>query len=192
MAIITGSPGAGKTMVCRQVIGLARAWGLAAKGVLTPPRYRADGRKVGIAVMDVHSGQSRALAVARPGQCGSACSPEVGPTTEGWQFYYAGLEWGAAVLASATPSDVLVVDELGPLELLRGEGWTVALDVLQAGRYHLAVVVVRPSLVQHFLTWLASAIPHSAGDPGPSVVTVTEANHIALPRRVLAGLGGKA
>jgi hypothetical protein len=45
---------------------------------------------------------------------------------------------------------VLVVDELGPLELVRNQGWTAGLDVLRAGRYRLALAVVRPSLLACF------------------------------------------
>ena len=39
------------------------------------------------------------------------------------------------------------MDEIGPLEMDRGEGWTNALEVLRLGEYRLAVAVVRPSLV---------------------------------------------
>ena len=42
------------------------------------------------------------------------------------------------------------MDEIGPLELDRGRGWVNALDVLCAGQFGLAVVVVRPSLVDAF------------------------------------------
>jgi hypothetical protein len=40
-----------------------------------------------------------------------------------------------------------VIDELGPLELTRNVGWTVAWDVLRSGGYRTAVVVVRPALM---------------------------------------------
>ena len=50
-------------------------------------------------------------------------------------------------MANALPCDLLVVDELGPLELERGVGWTAALGLLQQSGFALAVVVVRPGLV---------------------------------------------
>jgi len=57
------------------------------------------------------------------------------------------LLWGDDVLAHVTPCDLLVVDELGPLELERGWGWQQAFTVLHEGNFALAIVVVRPELV---------------------------------------------
>ena len=54
----------------------------------------------------------------------------------------------ALALLEANPNcDLLVVDELGPLELVRGEGWQAALEALAQGGYCLALVVVRPELL---------------------------------------------
>ena len=64
-----------------------------------------------------------------------------------WRFDAGTLAWGRQLLASATPCDVLVIDEIGPLELLRDEGWPNALEVLRQGGYTLAVVGVRRALV---------------------------------------------
>ena len=43
--------------------------------------------------------------------------------------------------------DYLFVDELGPLELERGEGLTNAVELLKSGESKKAFVVVRPHLV---------------------------------------------
>ena len=43
--------------------------------------------------------------------------------------------------------DVIIIDELGPLELEEGYGYQQALHLLDEGRYRKAVVVVRPSLL---------------------------------------------
>lgn len=43
--------------------------------------------------------------------------------------------------------DYLVVDELGPLELVRGEGLTNAVELLKSGEFKKALVVVRPHLI---------------------------------------------
>jgi nucleoside-triphosphatase THEP1 len=50
-------------------------------------------------------------------------------------------------LVHATPCDVLVVDELGPIELLGGRGWANALEVLRLGHFGTALVVCRPELL---------------------------------------------
>lgn len=46
-----------------------------------------------------------------------------------------------------TQFDYLVVDELGPLELERGEGLTNAVELLKSGEIKKALVVVRPHLI---------------------------------------------
>ena len=60
------------------------------------------------------------------------------------------MAWGAASLDAACPCDLLIVDEIGPLELERRQGWVNALNVLREGQFDLAVVVVRPSLIDAF------------------------------------------
>ncbi|MCJ7625183.1 MAG: hypothetical protein MUO76_16925, partial [Anaerolineaceae bacterium] len=42
--------------------------------------------------------------------------------------------------------DLLVVDELGPFELVRAEGWVSGVKLVDGGNYRLALVVVRPEL----------------------------------------------
>jgi nucleoside-triphosphatase THEP1 len=61
------------------------------------------------------------------------------------------------LLRRATPCDLLVVDELGPLELKLGQGLVAALDVLEEGAFSLALVVVRPELVDDVRERLRSA-----------------------------------
>jgi hypothetical protein len=65
-----------------------------------------------------------------------------------WAFVEETLEWGNSVLASAVPTDLLVLDELGPLEWVEGRGWTTGLSAVDSGLYRYALVVVRPELVE--------------------------------------------
>jgi nucleoside-triphosphatase THEP1 len=90
-------------------------------------------------VEDVSTGHRRPLAER-------FCATD-GPTTESWHFHADGLAWGASVLCRATLCDLLVIDELGPLELVQDKGWTVGLDLLRDSRYRLTLVVVRPALL---------------------------------------------
>jgi nucleoside-triphosphatase THEP1 len=98
-----------------------------------------------------------------------------------WQFHQEGLRWGAEILRRAAPCDVLVIDELGPLELTREQGWTVALDVLSAGKYRMAVVVVRPALV--------AAFEERIGNLFRRTFTLTESNRRELELEITAMLG---
>ncbi|MEW5869588.1 MAG: nucleoside-triphosphatase [Chloroflexota bacterium] len=168
--LITGERGAGKTLLCQRQAAQARLSGLDVAGVLSPGVFEA-GEKIAIQVEDVRSGERRLLASrAAPleGRCSLNQSPN--PTRSsfdlGWSFDLQALEWGNTVLQQATPCDVLIVDELGPLEFLQGQGWQAGLHAISGGAYRLALVVVRPSLLsQAQQRWpAAGVIP--AGGPG--------------------------
>jgi len=141
LAIVSGPRGGGKTTLCRRLLELARQRGLDCAGIISPARIEG-GRRVGIDLLDVRSGECRPLAEADglPGELRTAA----------FRFDPGAVEWGAGLLNAACPCDVLIVDELGPLELERGQGWANALDVLRNGSFKLAVVVVRPALVSVF------------------------------------------
>ena len=174
LIVLSGVSGAGKTTLCLQLVAQAQAARLRVGGLLTLPR-RADGRVTGLDVQDARSGRQRALAdVNAQAPISEPASVIVGT----WRFRSESLAWGSAVLRSAIPCDLLVVDELGPLELLRGQGWTVALDVIRIGLFQQAVVVVRPSLVMQFA--------HLAGIADPEVLMLTEANRDAIGSRLWA------
>ena len=91
--------------------------GLDAAGILTLPQF-ANGNKVNMEVQSIRTGERRVLA-----ERGCATT---GFTTEKWFFQADAKEWGSEILSDATPCDVLGVDELGPLEIERGEGWHIA------------------------------------------------------------------
>ncbi len=158
IAILTGPFGSGKTTACLQLAGLARQRGLDCAGVISPARFDG-GVKVGIDVLDVRSGQRRPLAEAnnRPSEL----------RTTRYRFDADAMAWGAGILNMACPCDLLIVDELGPLELEQGQGWINALDVLRDGQFEAAVVVVRPALLDAFcarmqgLTVSVFTLPHS-------------------------------
>jgi hypothetical protein len=72
------------------------------------------------------------------------------------------------------------VDELGPLEIVRGQGWQKAFNVLNRGDFRLALVVVRPELVDQARLHLP---------PAPTTtLTVTHYNRDTLPGLMLETL----
>jgi nucleoside-triphosphatase len=151
MVIITGPSGSGKTTLCRRILDLAQAYRLDCAGILSPARL-GEGKKVGIDLFDVRQGSVRPLAEA---------DEQPGPVrTTAYRFHAEALTLGAAVLRSATPCDLLLIDELGPLELVRGKGWVGALQVLRSGDFRLAVVVVRPALLDAFCAAVPAVDPH--------------------------------
>ena len=141
LRVLSGASGAGKTWLCERIVAEQRRRGRDTAGLLTLPRI-VQGDKIGMDVQDIRTGERRPLAERTP--AGN------GPVTGMWHFHAEGLEWGSRLLERVGPCDFLVVDELGPLELERGEGWVAGLDVLRAGRYRRALAVVRPTLLLPF------------------------------------------
>lgn len=132
--ILTGERGAGKTTASHEAVTLAQAKEYACGGIIT--LTQPDGERK---VLDVGSGETRQLTLP----------PDAKPAIVLGRFRFdpTTMGWGSMVLTSATPCQLLVVDELGPLELEQGRGWKTAFDVLQKGSFVLALVVVRPELV---------------------------------------------
>ena len=149
--IITGEIGAGKTRWCQQFLELARQAGWDAAGILSPGLFE-DGRKVAIDAVDVRSGERRRLATRRRAEDSTLIH------TREWLFETETIRWGNTVFQQALPCDLLIVDEVGPLELLQGQGWVAALEVIASRAYRLAVVVVRPSLLPIVEKWQPQAV----------------------------------
>lgn len=148
----------GKTTLCRRVVAQAQAAGRTCGGLLTLAVEGTERR----AVVNVQTGEARPLTVSKGG------------VRQGrFRFDPRTLEWGKEVLTRATPCDLLVVDEIGPLEIEQREGWVSALDLLHSSSFRLALIVVRPELIHP----VQLRLPASA----PTVLTVTLENRDQLP-----------
>jgi len=143
--LVTGARGSGKSRWCAALVASARTRGLRVAGVASPAVIEG-GRKVGIDLVDLSGGERRRLAEVRR-------DDEPGTATQRWRFDEAALAWGNGSLRAAVgePVDLLVVDELGPLEFGRGVGLTDGLAAVDAGRFAVACVVVRPALIDEAL-----------------------------------------
>jgi len=139
--VLTGIIGSGKTTAASEVVSLARMNGLRCDGLLAPPRLAPDRRKVGIDSLRVGTGETRPLADRSPSGPGERCGV--------WRFLPGALDWALAAVMDAAAScpDLLVVDEMGPMELLEGRGLAPVLLALEAGDWPLALVLVRESLL---------------------------------------------
>jgi nucleoside-triphosphatase THEP1 len=141
LMLLVAPSGVGKTTACLKTAELAQNNGLRVAGILSVPIYQ-DGVKVGIALRDLATGQERLLARAH--------QPGAGLQVGIWKFDPQNLAWGQQVLATLPASDLLVIDEIGPLEIERHQGLTNALDALRDPTYRLGLVSIRPSLVEVF------------------------------------------
>jgi nucleoside-triphosphatase THEP1 len=169
IVLLTGEREVGKTYLCQRVVEEARRRGFHCAGVLSPARFEGQD-KVGICLVDVASGESRPLA--------SADDVPHGVRWGRYRFMPSSLAWGSELLDGATPCDLLVVDELGPLEVEKGQGLVKAFDVLVQGGFSLALVVVRTALLDKVTGRLKRR--------QPIILEVTPSNRDQLPTHVLS------
>jgi len=118
-------------------------------GVITPPVV-VNGKKTGIDLVDLKSGERKQLATLRG--IGSAQT-----ATQKWVFNDGVIQWGNLILSQAVPCQLLVIDELGPLELERGMGLLAGLAAINSLNYSVALVVIRPLLVPTALNLMPEA-----------------------------------
>jgi nucleoside-triphosphatase THEP1 len=199
--LLTGRRGVGKTTVCQAVADLARRRGYRPDGVITPALYACpepfdftqDRRsrracpadwelgignweltKVGFEALDVGSGQRWPLAHTDRDLGGS----RVGP----YSFDPTALARALKVLERAISAvcDLLMVDEIGPLELEQGEGFAPILDLLPFEGPTHTLIVVRPALLGPLRLRLR--------DTESAVFSVTEENRDELPLRIVEKL----
>ncbi len=163
--LIAGRPGSGKTTVIRQV--LARAAGVAG-GFLTE-EIRHDGRRVGFRVEDVHDGTAGVLShVDRPGR------PRVGKYgVDVDAFDRVGV---AALRKALARPGLIVIDEIGKMELCSKAFREVVTEVMDSERCVLATIPV----------YRLSFVDALRRRPEVSTLKLTAANRDELPERLLA------
>jgi nucleoside-triphosphatase len=107
--LLTGSPGVGKTTVLLKTVEVLKAKGYSVGGMISR-EIRSRGIRVGFEVLDLSSGKQGWLA-----HVNQKSGPQVGK-------YRVNLNdlngvGAVAILKSAENSDVIVIDEIGPMEL---------------------------------------------------------------------------
>jgi nucleoside-triphosphatase THEP1 len=138
LALLIGDRHSGKTSMCRRLADALRGHGLTVGGIIAPAVHEGD-RCIAYEVVDLATGRSVSIATT------------VGPgvqQTGRFHFLAEGLAFGKAAIEQAVSrsDDLIIVDEVGPLELAGG-GWCEQVDrlTLQPGS---ALLTVRRSLAQ--------------------------------------------
>lgn len=173
VGLLTGPVGVGKTTVAERVVGLAQRQGLACAGLLAPAMMNSCGQKAGIWGVDILTDQRRILARTDRDLGG----PGVGP----YSFDAAALDWAVDIVQRAVGTcDLLLVDEIGKLELWRDAGLAPVLPRLALGEATRSLVLVRDFLLAELQEKL---------QPVQQIVfEVSEDNRRILPTSVLEGL----
>lgn len=180
IALVTGEIGSGKTTACQRAVDLLRARGVACYGVLSPARLDRTGAKIGIDVLDVATGNRRRLADLMPG---------AGETIGDYTFDQAALKWAIDQLMRAVAAanhsgeaGLLVVDEIGPLELVRRSGYVLVLEPLaDPHQVPRGLVVVR---CEH-----ADVLELRIMRPDVRRLLVDEAHREGVPGEIAAAFG---
>jgi len=140
ITLVTGEIGVGKTTYVRQRVSIALQENRTVAGILSPGLYRS-GVRVEIWANEPHTGNRYPLAKL-------ATETSTGIVTPRWAFDPAAVQRANQSLACIVAADLLVVDELGPLEWHRGEGFVAAFDLLEKATIGEAIVVIRRSLLE--------------------------------------------
>ncbi len=139
--VVTGPIGSGKTQAVSALADDLRGQGLKVGGVVSP-RVLEGGLTIGYRVRDLSSGEERTLCTEEP------------PGIRFRRFYFCprSLEFAnQAIRRASEEADLVVVDEVGPLELA-GNGLAPGLSAaLGSGTF--VVMCVRPWLVDDALLW---------------------------------------
>lgn len=168
--LITGEPRSGKTTVAGRVVELLRAEGLTVGGLICP-EVRVRGERVGFEIQDLLTGESSVLAHV---------NRDWGPSVGKYRVAVHEVDERCAQAFSHafTDADVLVVDEIAPMEVHSDEFIQGVNQALDDERPLVAVIHERST---------SGFIGEVKRRPDIELFEVTTKNREALPER-LAGL----
>ncbi len=162
-----GPSGSGKTPVVEAVVSHFIQRGVSVAGFVQPAIVEDD-EKIGFLIRDAASSDVAELA--------RRAAPGEGRHGTSFCFSDRGFELGSRALDRAGPGTILVIDELGPVELRGGGHWPAVERALRTAELGGMVVVVRRTLVPALVEALDAAdvvvvdLEYTDGDPIATVV----------------------
>ncbi len=161
IVLLTGERQVGKTTVCLRLLEIAQARGIEVGGLITKHTGPHE-----LLAVDVRDGTEYPLTLPFSSEDNPLLHFRMSPEA---------MSRTARVLSCAFPTQLFILDEIGPLELLHGRGWVEGIRLLAQAHYDVAVLVVRPELLE---TAIAQLPPLDFF----LVSRVTEARRDLLPR----------
>lgn len=176
IVLLAAPRGAGKTTACQRFVEQGRQAGMRIGGILTPACYDSSGTKTGIMAVDAFTEERRPLATVEP-------DPHRA-TVGRYRFDPAVMHWAVdrVLLALGAPIDVVVIDEIGPLELVQKEGFAPALAYLPGAKATTAVLIVRAELLTRLQAELTAY--------SPATISLTRTNRDQVPTRIFEQVWG--
>lgn len=157
LTLVTGPRGIGKSLWCSRLMAYATKSGFTMGGISCPPQIQ-NGVKTGIWLADNRTGERRLLGSRLRN---NRCMLPVGR----WYFDARVMDWGNSLLKSSFDSDVILIDEIGPLELFQREGFQAGIRLLDQQDYRSAMVVIRPHLLAYALSrWSPARVYEIIGE----------------------------
>lgn len=165
--LLTGERQVGKTTALKRALTIICQAGFHVSGLSTQRTGPHD-----LEVCELHSGEVYKLTDPFEASSGSPLGH--------FRMNAAAMARSSRALAASFPTQVFILDEIGPLELKHRQGWVDALALLARESYLFAVVVVRPSLVGQIIMELPAT--------AYTVVRVTSDNRERIPALIADGV----
>lgn len=167
--VVTGSTGSGKTPLAASVVDALTARNLPVAGFLQPAIVE-DGAKVGFSVRDVRTDEIVELA--------RRAAPGEGRFGTSFTFFDEGFDVGRRALIGVPSGAIVILDEMGPVELRGGGHWPAVARAMRTFEVGGLLVVVRRTLVPALVEALDAAdvvivdMEEVDGDPVKEIVEV--------------------
>lgn len=145
--IITGTRGIGKTTLLLKLIEELKKNGTPLSGIMTPAIYDKDKNKVGFYALNVANGEQWEL--------GRSDKLLEGPSYGPFSFSERGFNRANEILEKVLTNDPvdLFLDEIGPLELEKGYGFSPILSLINSFDINRNLyLVIRPELIDEFVS----------------------------------------
>jgi len=134
IVLLTGNRQIGKSTASVSLVRMLRETDITVSGLLTQRTGPDD-----LSVHELHSGDTYPLTLPR--------NSDAGFLVGHFRFSIEALARSDRALAACFPTQVFILDEIGPMELVYGQGWIRVVTLLRHRNYRVAFIVVRPELL---------------------------------------------